>query len=104
MLQKPYFIHTAVVPAITRALTLLFDVGEFQGKVSVINLHMDKIPEMWSLHLYIYTLLCIHNSACYLLMKLQEGEQGTWGGFLMSWKLKSIKYINVILAYAIISW
>jgi len=46
VLQRPYFIHTAVVLAITRALTPLFDVGEFWGKATVINLHIGKIPEM----------------------------------------------------------
>lgn len=46
MLQKPYFIHTAVVLAVTHALTPLFEVGEFGGKVTVINLHIGNIPEM----------------------------------------------------------
>lgn len=32
--------------AVTHALTTLFDVGEFQGKVTAINVHIGKIPVM----------------------------------------------------------
>lgn len=46
MLKQPYFIHTAVAFAVIHALTPLFDVGEFECKVTAINLRIGKIPEM----------------------------------------------------------
>lgn len=61
-----FYPYTAVALAVTHALTPLFDVGEFQHKVTAINLCVGKIPEMELLH----ALCCMFCTlACCLLMK-----------------------------------
>lgn len=71
------------------ALKSIFDVGEFWGKVTVINLHIGKVPEMQSLHA-LYYVFCTSAVTCWWKCRGLEEGVGDLGGFFMFWKLKDI--------------